>query len=179
MPLRNALRSETTDSHAAVDDIFSRFDLGNPRDYTAFLVAHARILPAIEAALEQAGIAELLPDWADRRRTDQLAADLAELGIAQPEPLEAPSLKSEAEVWGTMYVIEGSKLGGALLAKLVPANLPSRYLTPTGPKGSMKVFMDRVDAVEIEDPSEAVAAARATFALFRKAAEMELEPSIS
>ncbi|MDM9626011.1 biliverdin-producing heme oxygenase [Rhizobium sp. S152] len=179
MPLRNALRTETTDSHATVDDIFSRFDLGNSRDYTAFLRAHARILPAVEAALEQAGIADLLPDWADRRRTDQLAADLADLGIEQPEPLEAPVLKSEAEVWGTMYVIEGSKLGGALLAKSVPANMPSRYLTPTGPKGNMKIFMDRVDAVEIEDSSEAVAAARATFALFRKAAEMELEPSIS
>lgn len=175
MPLRSALRAQTSDCHAAVDDIFARFDLSNPRDYTAFLSAHARVLPSVEAALEQAGIADLLPDWADRRRNDLLASDLAELGVEMPPPLPVPDLQGEAQLWGTIYVLEGSKLGGAMLARAVPAHLPSLYLTPQGPKGSMKAFMDSLDAAVIGDPAEAVEAARAVFLLFQRAAETELE----
>lgn len=178
MPLRSTLRAQTTDCHAAVDDIFGRFDLGNPREYGSFLSAHARILPSVEAALERAAIADLLPDWTDRRRSELLAADMAELGLEMPSPLPAPDLRSPASLWGTVYVLEGSKLGGAMLARSVPASLPSRYLTPQGEKGGMKIFMDRLDAAEIEDEAEAIEAARAAFSLFRRAAEMELELTI-
>jgi heme oxygenase (biliverdin-IX-beta and delta-forming) len=72
-------------------------------------------------------------------------------------------------------VLEGSKLGGAMLAKAVPDDLPSSYLSPHGPKGSMRAFMERLDTSGIDDMAAAVAAARGVFDLFLKAAQLELE----
>jgi heme oxygenase len=179
MPLRSELRAQTSDCHAAVDDIFGRFDLADPISYRAFLSAHARIVPAVEATLERAGIVSLLPDWGDRRRSELLLADLSDLGGRPPALLPAPSPRDEAELWGMAYVLEGSKIGGAALAKVVPPTLPSRYLTPHTTKNSVRSFIDRLDAAAVDDPSRAIEAARAIFSLFRKAAQMELEFAIS
>ncbi|KQV83719.1 biliverdin-producing heme oxygenase [Rhizobium sp. Root1220] len=179
MPLRSALRAETSNSHAAVDAIFGRFDLADPLRYRSFLSAHARIVPGVEAALERAGIDALVPDWPDRRRRALLMADLADLDVEMPPQLPAPALSEEAHLWGAAYVLEGSKLGGAMLARQVPSTLPSRYLTPNGARGSARSFMDRLDNAALPDPTAAVDAARAVFALFREAAAIELELQIS
>ena len=69
--------------------------------------------------------------------------------------LPQPVLRCEAAVWGAAYVLEGSKLGGALLAKAVPDHLPNSYLKPQGLKGAMRLFMDRLDASKVEDPDAA------------------------
>ncbi|MGO7957552.1 biliverdin-producing heme oxygenase [Rhizobium leguminosarum] len=175
MSLRSALRAQTADCHAAVDTFFGSFNLSRIQDYRAFLRAHARVVPAIEHALENGGIGRLLPDWPERRRAHLLAADIRELDDRLPVLLPQPSLRSEAAVWGAAYVLEGSKLGGALLAKAVPDYLPHSYLSPQGPKGAMRLFMDRLDASTVDDPSLAAAAARDVFELFLKAGQVELE----
>ncbi|MGO6818596.1 biliverdin-producing heme oxygenase [Rhizobium brockwellii] len=175
MSLRSALRAQTADCHAAVDTLFGSFNLSRTQDYKAFLRAHARVVPAIEHALENGGIGRLLPDWPDRRRAHLLAADIRELDDRLPVLLPQPVLRSEAAVWGAAYVLEGSKLGGALLANAVPDHLPSSYLSPQGPKGAMRLFVDRLDASTVEDPDAAVAAARDVFDLFLKAGQAELE----
>ncbi|TAV50052.1 biliverdin-producing heme oxygenase [Rhizobium leguminosarum] len=175
MSLRSALRAQTADCHAAVDTLFGSFNLSRIQDYKAFLRAHARVVPAIEHALENGGIGRLLPDWPERRRAHLLAADIRELDDRLPVLLPQPALRSEAAVWGAAYVLEGSKLGGALLAKAVPDYLPHSYLKPQGPKGAMRLFMDRLDTSKVEDPDAAVAAARDVFDLFLKAGQAELE----
>ncbi|NKK68269.1 biliverdin-producing heme oxygenase [Rhizobium leguminosarum bv. viciae] len=175
MSLRSALRAQTADCHAAVDALFGSFNLSRTQDYKAFLLAHARVVPSVEHALEEAGIARLLPNWSERRRAHLLAADIRELGDRLPAPLPQPALHCEAAVWGASYVLEGSKLGGALLAKAVPDHLPSSYLTPQGPKGAMRLFMDRLDASKVDDPGAAVTAARNVFDLFLKAGQLTLE----
>jgi len=175
MSLRSALRAQTADCHAEVDALFGNFNLSDINDYRAFLRSHARAVPAVEAALEQSGITRLLPDWPERRRTSLLLADIAELGDSATSPLPQPELRNEASLWGAVYVLEGSKLGGAMLAKAVPAHLPSRYLSPQGPKGSMRAFMERLDTSGIDDIAGAVAAARDVFCLFLRAAQLELE----
>ncbi|TBZ13370.1 biliverdin-producing heme oxygenase [Rhizobium leguminosarum] len=175
MSLRSALRAQTADCHAAVDALFGSFNLSRAQDYKAFLRAHARVVPSVEHALEEAGIARLLPDWPERRRAHLLAADIRELGDRLPAPLPQPTLHCEAAVWGAAYVLEGSKLGGALLAKAVPDHLPSSYLTPQGQKGAMRLFMDRLDASKVDDPGAAVTAARNVFDLFLKAGQLTLE----
>lgn len=178
MPFRSALRAHTSDCHAAVDDIFGRFDLADPIAYRAFLSAHARIIPAVEVGLEEAGIGSLLLDWPARRRRHLLVADLADLGAQTPPLLPVPPFEGHAALWGAAYVLEGSKLGGAMLAKRVPASLPSRYLAPLGPKGGARSFMDALD-VAVTDEARAIEAARTVFALFRNAAELQLELAVS
>jgi len=175
MSLRSALRVQTADCHAEVDALFGKFNLSDTRDYKTFLRAHARAVPSVEAALEQAGITTLLPDWPVRRRASLLLADMAALNEPPPPLLPQPALADEASLWGAVYVLEGSKLGGALLAKAVPDHLPGSYLGPQGPKGSMRAFMERLDTSGIDDIAGAVAAARNVFGLFLKAAQLELE----
>jgi heme oxygenase len=178
MPLRSALRAHTSDCHAAVDDIFGRFDLTDPAAYRAFLSAHARIIPAIEIGLEEAGVEALLPDWSARRRRHLLYADLADLGAHAPDLAPVPAFEDNAALWGAAYVLEGSKLGGAMLARRVPPSLPSRYLTPIGPKGGARSFMDALDGADV-DEARAIEAARTIFALFRDAAERQVELAVS
>jgi heme oxygenase len=175
MSLRNALRTGTSDCHAVVDRLFGHFDLSDRGRYAAFLLAHARVIPAAEQALARGGIESLLPDWTDRRRSDMLTADLSALGLASPQPLDVADFSSQDELWGAAYVLEGSKLGGAILAKLVPDTLPSTYIGHQGPKGAMKAFMERLDGAHIIDEDRAIAAARSIFDHFRRAAELELE----
>lgn len=179
MTLRNALRAGTAECHNAVDNLFGRFDLSDPHDYAAFLTSHARVLPAVEQALENGGIARLLPDWPERRRRDMLESDLAVLDLQNPPALPFGPLKGDDALWGAVYVLEGSKLGGAMLAKRVPGELPASYLSHQGPKGAMKAFMDRLNETEAVDEESAMEAARAVFKAFRQAAELELEMRVS
>jgi heme oxygenase len=139
------------------------------------LRAHARVVPSVEHALEKGGFGRLLPDWPERRRAHLLAADILELDDRLPVLLPQPVLRCEAAVWGAAYVLEGSKLGGALLAKAVPDHLPSSYLNPQGPKGAMRLFMDRLDASKVDDPGVAVTSACNVFDLFLKAGQLTLE----
>ncbi|WP_018747252.1 biliverdin-producing heme oxygenase [Chitiniphilus shinanonensis] len=119
--LRQRLRSATAGHHARVDAAFGRFDLSRPDDYRAFLVAHARALWPLECGLEAAGVARLLPDWPERRRRPALARDLAWLGAAVPDEarIQPLPLADEAACWGALYTLEGSRLGGAVLARQV------------------------------------------------------------
>jgi heme oxygenase len=162
-----------------VDKVFAHFKLSDKAQYGAFLSAHARVLPAAEEALEAGGIASLLPDWNERRRRHLLMEDLQTLHLPRPSSLSPAPLTSASALWGAVYVLEGSKLGGAMLAKAVPAEFPSRYLSPNGEKGGMKLFMDSLDRAEGIDVDAATSAARAVFELFYRAAELELEAAVS
>lgn len=114
--LRWHLRRETNSLHEAADALGGAHDLGTLAGYRGFLRAHARALPALEAACDAAGLATLLPDWPRRRRAAALAADLAALRVAPPPspPLAFAGLE---EALGAAYVLEGSRLGNALLLR--------------------------------------------------------------
>jgi len=174
---RAALRAATAEDHARLDGLFERFDLGDRDGYGRFLAAHAAAVPPIEQALDTAGMARLLPDWTSRRRSAAVRADLAALGLAVPPPLAAPLLADDAACWGTAYVIEGSRLGGALLARSVGNGLPRAYLAAPQPKGAWRDFLTRLEvALDSEGRlADATAAARATFAIFEAAGRLEME----
>ncbi|MBO1073162.1 biliverdin-producing heme oxygenase [Roseomonas marmotae] len=117
--IRWHLRQSTEEQHAGVDMLGSRFPLETPAGYRRFLRAHARALPALEQALEEAGIAGLLPDWPRRSRRAALAADLAALGVEPPPPLPFGPPASAAAALGAAYVLEGSRFGNGMLLRQV------------------------------------------------------------
>ncbi|MBB4155207.1 heme oxygenase [Sphingomonas jinjuensis] len=165
MSLVQRLRADTAADHDRVDARYAGFELSDRRDYARFLIAHARALPAVEGALAtRAG----LPPF--RERTSLLAADLADLGEPMPEPFDI-GLATDAEAWGALYVIEGSRLGGAMLARRVPAALPSRYLAAKHLAGEWRALIQAIDMAPI-DPVEAVDAARRVFDLYRRGADV-------
>jgi len=163
------LRAATAPDHAAVDARFGGFRLGDAAEYGRFLLAHARALPAVERAL--AGAGEALPAW--RARTGALAGDLAALGLALLTPLRFAV--GGAARWGALYVIEGSRLGGTLLAREVPAALPRDYLAARHEAGEWRRLLAAIEArAGLADDTwraAAIAGARDTFALYGRAVE--------
>ena len=172
MSARIALREATAAKHATVDAAFGSYDLADRIAYGRFLTAHARALPAVEAALR--GNAAL-PAFGPR--TALLRADLAALGLAMPEPLPAPEPASDAAAFGALYVTEGSRLGGAMLARAVSPDLPRAYLSAIHPSGTWRAFGElldaRADAGGAAWLGEAITAAEATFELYAQAAAID------
>lgn len=165
MSLVQRLRADTTADHDKVDARYAGFDLSDRAAYGRFLAAHARALPGIEAALATQAA---LP--ASRERTSLLAADLADLGEPMPRPFDF-GLATSDEAWGALYVIEGSRLGGAMLARRVPAEMPSRYLAAKHLSGEWRALLQAIDAAPI-DAAEAVAGARRVFDLYLRGADV-------
>jgi heme oxygenase len=163
------LRSETAASHEAVDSIFGTHDLGDAAAYGRFLQAHARALPQAEAMAVSV--------WpALRRRTPLLAADLDALGLPAELAVDSGGEGTPAH-WGALYVVEGSRLGGGLLAKRVGQGLPVAYLSAVHEPGEWRAMRQAIDrAADGQDKGwleEMVAGAQATFALYAAAARDE------
>lgn len=164
---RDALRTATADDHARVDRLFGRLRLDRRDEYVGFLRAQAMAYLPAEAAVERAAPTALLPDWPERRRAALLRDDLDRLGVTRPAEGRAPSLASPAAVLGAVYVLEGSRLGGRLLARSVPAHFPRRFLTAGEPRlwRALVAALDE-NLADPADRAKAVAAAREVFALF-------------
>jgi heme oxygenase len=173
------MRTATAEAHARVDTIFSRFPLGQACGYRAFLRAIAAAHVHVEAAIERSGAAaRLVGDWPERRRAALLCADLEELGEACPVADGRWAFDDEAALLGAIYVLEGSRLGGALLRKQVPAQLPRRFLSASAPAGAWRALSALLDR-ELSDGQKldrAISAARQVFTSFEAAGLEQLEP---
>jgi heme oxygenase len=180
---RLKLRAATAPDHAAVDDAYSAFDLSRPADYRAFLEAQSACLEPLEDALTAAGAERLLADWRGRRRAPLLAADLAELGGARDaaaRPAFTIALHEPAALLGALYVLEGSRFGGAVLARRLPAAAPARFLGAPSEPHAWRALVSAMDRHLGSEPAlaAAVAAARAVFAAFEATARLRLEPAL-
>jgi heme oxygenase len=159
------LRSETAAAHERVDSAFGAYDLGARDSYCLFLAAHARALPQAESMA-----AAVWPSL--RRRTPLLAADLAALG--HPVDLAVTTaMECGPAQWGALYVVEGSRLGGGMLAKRVPADWPHAYLSAVHEPGEWRAIRSAIDSAA-EGQGRAwldamLAGARQTFASYEAA----------
>lgn len=169
---RWALRDATRDEHDAVDSAFGRHDLSSLAGYSRFLDAQARAFVAVERAIDASGATGVIQDWHERRRADLLLADLNDLGLTAPAPVEPPVLTSEAEVLGAVYVLEGSRLGGAVLFRTAPFDAPRRFLEPdgTGPRWRSLVALLDARLIDTDQIDAAVRSARSVFRCFHEAA---------
>ena len=126
--LLQRLKIETAPAHDRIErafDLQSRTQsLSAYRDVLARLYGyHAVWEPRAEAALADAEV------FRRRRKTELLAKDLRALGMSNADigaldlchsvlPMATP-----VEVFGSMYVIEGSTLGGAIIARQAERDL--------------------------------------------------------
>ena len=174
MSPRFALKTATDDVHDRLDTLLSKLNLSDRGDYSTFLVTQARVLPAIEQALDSFGMGRIVEDWDEHRRSGLLEADLAELGRAMPESLEIPAIATVPQALGAAYVMEGSRLGGQMLKKSVGRGMPSSFLFPNGQKAAWPALVAALDENLESAPQldEAKTAARRTFDLFLEAARM-------
>lgn len=174
---RLRLRDATRAEHDAVEDLYAHFDLGRLADYGAFLACQAAAHIPIEDALGSAGAAGVLGDWPARRRGHLLLADLEALGVAPGPAVSSPVFDSRAAVLGGLYVLEGSRLGGAVLRRTIPEGAPVKFLSAPTPPGAWSRFVALLeDELGREaDLAAAVAAARAVFGAFEQVGRRDVE----
>ncbi|HEX5516292.1 MAG TPA: biliverdin-producing heme oxygenase, partial [Pseudolabrys sp.] len=101
-----------------------------------------------------------------------LISDLYCLKVHIPEPCPVPKVITAAAIWGQTYVLEGSRLGGQMLKRSLSSESPQAFLGHAIKRGAWRALLDRIDQA-LADPADratAVDAARATFAVFEKAA---------
>jgi heme oxygenase (biliverdin-IX-beta and delta-forming) len=120
--LLDGLRVATRARHAALD---ASLRLGSVSHYLEFVQASHAALEQLEPA-----IAARLPEALRVRfctgRVAALAADLATLGAAPRPALPPPLLIGEDAALGAAYVLEGSSLGGVVIAARVERDLQVR-----------------------------------------------------
>ena len=176
-PLLVQLREATRELHASLDSSVGG-DIARSREsYARFLAASRVAVRAVERGIE----ARLGPDFAASREA-LLDADLSALGVAPDAvSLEELPIRDEAAAFGAAYVIEGSALGGLVLADRVRSALgpdaPTAYLSHRGPgsgtgsrwkwfQAQLAAFSARSDAAA---HARAAATARAAFDLYARA----------
>lgn len=81
----------------------------------------------IESRLNQLeGLPQHLPDFGERRKAHLLLADLQTLGMIHNNVsmcTDLPPLNTISQAFGTLYVLEGSTLGGQYISRVVKKNL--------------------------------------------------------
>ncbi len=177
--LLDALRAHTADDHARLDAALPMQDGRlSPEVYAGFLRASAAAVSQLEPA-----VARWMGPPADgRARATALAADLESLGLGDAPPLavEVPQPRDRMEALGAAYVMEGSALGGLVLARRVAEAIPgatTHYLTLRGPetRAHWRAFMERLgaegDAASEAERARATAFARETFQAYSRAFE--------
>jgi heme oxygenase len=111
-----ALRRATRAHHDRVDALVDVRRLRDGAHYARVLRALASFLCAWEPSVQAA-----LPAWqgwlAARSRRAFLQQDLRHLRQTVPAPAPWPGFASPAAAWGSVYVIEGSALGGLFIGR--------------------------------------------------------------
>ena len=128
--LLDRLKRETQDSHRDVErhvDVMSR--VRTAASYRTLLEQLYGVYCPVESeiARSMSEIATWLPDIDKRMRTASLRLDLRVLGNLCPEALPLapiPPLCSLPQLFGCLYVLEGSTLGGQTIAREVSNQLP-------------------------------------------------------
>jgi heme oxygenase len=172
--LRHRLREATSADHARLDATLSALDLQSRDGYRVFLEINAAALWPLEEALVRSGVTRLFPDWHRRSRRAALMRDLRQLDGAI-RPLPDPARMDEAAIFGTLYVLEGSRLGARFLVRSVAASpdplvaATTAYLRHGEGEGLWPAFLTLLEQ-HAPDHDRAVAAAKRAFALFAEAA---------
>jgi heme oxygenase len=187
------LKRETQSSHARLErriDIMSR--VRTPSDYRTLLETFYGLYQPFESELARSAdqIAPWLPDIGNRVRTPSLKADLRVLGNVCPEALplaSVPSFLSLSDgslsdgslsaVFGCLYVLEGSTLGGQIISRQIGSHLDftpehgcSFFACHGSETGNMwRKFTEAIEAYAVSRPEDRgimIRAAADTFGAF-------------
>jgi heme oxygenase len=173
--LRKRLREATADAHSSLDLVIGSLRLTTLLDYGRFLEASAAALIPLEAAIENSGVNSVLSDWSARSRTGAILIDLSRIG-GNVRLLDISTRMSRDEMIGSLYVMEGSRLGAKYLLRAVTISPDPivagaiAYLSHGSGKALWPAFLSFLDSEGSSvDETAAIAGAKAAFDLFREA----------
>lgn len=121
------LKTVTHQSHQALEGFLIPIikNTHTVTDYVQLLKMFYGYYQPVEKAIDQFPIIHDLPDYDQRRKSQLMLDDLQSLGDNNSIPIcsSVPALTTIEEAYGAMYVLEGSTLGGLIIAKMLQRNL--------------------------------------------------------
>lgn len=130
--LDESLKERTREEHAALERTFLRIIRGiNSKDQYADLLAKLYgYYHILESALHPYLLHSEIADYSSRRKSGQLLADLDQLSEKRVDLQlcsHIPGVNSYYSALGALYVLEGSTLGGKIIAGMISARLNSEH----------------------------------------------------
>jgi len=168
------VREATRDAHARLENALdlAAWDTSYHRRWTSLLLGlHEPLEAALDLWWQDAHGMPMV--WESRRRSALLLADLRALGLSEADLHALPRCRVPRpdglpEILGQLYVLDGSTLGGAVIASAamaagVPANA-CRALTHSG--SNIRYWRQTRTSIEGLGAVDSAAAARAAGELF-------------
>lgn len=123
--ITDRLKNETKEAHQALEHfLIPRIKgAGTMADYISLLKVFYGYFHPVEHIIDTQGVAEILTDYNGRRKAELLLNDIkAAVPHAETELRECcdlPTIATTAQALGAMYVLEGSTLGGTVIARML------------------------------------------------------------
>lgn len=147
-PILEKLRAATGELHKTLDTSLYPLiqNMKTPEEYAKLLNTFYAYFKPVEDKVYNFISDEQLDDHNERRNTGYILHDLEQLDFKNNIPLatNTPVIDNAAAAFGALYVMEGSTLGGKIIAKTIGGNLNlqngsalnffSGYKDQTGPK---------------------------------------------
>jgi heme oxygenase (biliverdin-IX-beta and delta-forming) len=128
MSLLQRLKSETAKAHDRIEEAFDLEAVTRSMSTYRNLLGRLYGFHAVWEPLAEVALAD--PEFfRQRRKVTLLETDLRDLGMGSDGfarlPLCDPTvtMRTPAEAWGSMYVVEGATLGGVVIARYVERRL--------------------------------------------------------
>ena len=122
--LSEKLKEHTKQHHQLLEKkmVAQMRSITTPQEYAKLLGLFYSFFGGLELSVDKHIDLALLPDYPQRRKSAALAYDLLELSA--PLPLFAlrndlPEIRDHIQSIGALYVMEGSTLGGKIIAKMM------------------------------------------------------------
>jgi len=159
------------------------------KDYVHMLNWMYGFYAPIEALIQKQLTSDILPDIDRRSRAEYLLWDIRDQGLLNLEfriCRELPVIDSVEQAIGALYVLEGSTLGGRIIAGMLKeklgANLPTTWFNGYGEENSRmwQSYKDFLDQPRTPEQHAAILeAAKATFITFKNWIDKhELQPQL-
>lgn len=124
--IAQAVKQKTADAHAETEAVLvpKLNAIQSIEDYTAILQSFYGFFHPVEQTIQQFITPSILPDITKRRTSDLIVKDLAVLGVDKELTLctALPQIASVSQAFGALYVLEGSTLGGKVIARMLAKN---------------------------------------------------------
>ncbi|CAI3949747.1 Heme oxygenase (HemO) (PDB:1J77) [Commensalibacter communis] len=168
--LTSTLRNRTKSVHGKLDEHLMGLGLFSDKEkYKQFLTIQYYIHLDADHLYSNSQLAAMIPNLKLRNRFNKLKEDMADLNVPTPAPIHTPVITNTSSAIGTLYVVEGSKLGAKyLLHSVGTIGLSDQYgarhlgADDEGRGVSWRSFQAAIDTAPI-DISVAVHAAEQAF----------------
>ena len=123
LQLAQVVKNETASLHQEVENILlpKLQAVRTTEDYAIILRMFYGFFHPLEEKIQQFISTDLLPDIRERRTSSLIRNDLSALGIQVELPVcnSLPQINDSSSAFGALYVLEGSTLGGKMIARML------------------------------------------------------------